>query len=554
MFSAADLIDALRRRGRKSLRPELPPGEFPPGWAQWFVAIGERIGRVTGATADAIIAVFLQREPALPPRSTTDLNRWQAFATLWRQQWQPPETEERRVRLVAIAITVLVHIVLLVLLLWLAYVRFTAAPAPAGEEVVQVEFIGQGTPLEQGGGPPNAAPTPPAPAARVVPRTPTNPAAASAVAPPTQPETPTPTPPSPTPEASASAAAEQPLQVSEKPVAEAAFALPPPTPRVVELPQAQASEAKLQAPVRDIELVQAPPPVRVLAPKLPEVTRTAPQLRTTPTPIEVVQPLPAVTPRQVAEQPISTPTPALRQAPTAVPLREQPPSPAPSSAPAAPSAAAAAAPSAAAASTAAAQNAAPAPNQASSARNGTQPTATSSGRGPATTAKPGAWPTPQRGDDWGASTRERPGGNAGGKPGLLNADGTPKLGAGTAEAGAGHPPGSDKWTMDQIDHAGTWLKRPSNDYQPTRFDNVWVPNETLLEQWVRQNIREVSIPIPGTTKKLHCVVSLLQLGGGCGITDPNMQDQEAIARPPPDVPFKPDLQEDQDSLRKPASP
>ena len=81
-----------------------------------------------------------------------------------------------------------------------------------------------------------------------------------------------------------------------------------------------------------------------------------------------------------------------------------------------------------------------------------------------------------------------------------------------------------------------------------------MPNETLLEQWVRQNIREVSIPIPGTTKKLHCVVSLLQLGGGCGITDPNMQDQEAIARPPPDVPFKPDLQEDQDSLRKPAGP
>lgn len=108
--------------------------------------------------------------------------------------------------------------------------------------------------------------------------------------------------------------------------------------------------------------------------------------------------------------------------------------------------------------------------------------------------------------------------------------------------------------MDQIDHAGTWLKRPSNDYQPTRFDNVWVPNETLLEQWVRQNIREVSIPIPGTTKKLHCVVSLLQLGGGCGITDPNMQDQEATARPPPDVPFKPGLQEDPDSLRKPAGP
>ena len=470
MFSAADLIDALRRRGRRSLRPELPPGEFPPGWAQWFVAIGERIGRVTGATADAIIAVFLQREPAPPPRSTADLNRWQAFATLWRQQWQPPETEERRVRLVAIAITLLVHIVLLVLLLWLAYVRFTAAPAPAGEEVVQVEFIGQGTPLEQGGGPPNAAPTPPAPAARVAPPTPANPAAASAAH-----------------AATATRNRRYPRHLRRR--LKPRLQRPPsnhcrsarnlcPKPRSRCRLRLRASsnfrrprppKPKLQAPVRDIELVQAPPPVRVLAPKLPEVTRTAPQLRTTPTPIEVIQPLPAVTPRQVAEQPYPRPRPRSgrrplrchcansrlrRRRPALLPLLplQRPRRP-----------------STATASTAAAQNAAPAPNPASSARSGTQPAATSSGRGPATTAKPGAWPTPQRGDDWGASTRERPGGNAGGKPGLLNADGTPKLGAGTAEAGAGHPPGSDKWTMDQIDHAGTWLKRPSERLRTHAF-------------------------------------------------------------------------------------
>jgi hypothetical protein len=49
-------------------------------------------------------------------------------------------------------------------------------------------------------------------------------------------------------------------------------------------------------------------------------------------------------------------------------------------------------------------------------------------------------------------------------------------------------------------------------------------------------------------------VSILQLGGGCGIEDPNMQDQEAEARKPPDVPFKPDLQEDQQSLYKSATP
>jgi len=102
-----------------------------------------------------------------------------------------------------------------------------------------------------------------------------------------------------------------------------------------------------------------------------------------------------------------------------------------------------------------------------------------------------------------------------------------------------------------LDRAGTWLKRPPINYTPTRFDKFWVPSESLLENWVRRNIREVAIPIPGSSKKIHCVVSLLQLGGACGIDDPNMQDQEATARPPPDIPFKPELQEDQGALRKP---
>jgi hypothetical protein len=105
-----------------------------------------------------------------------------------------------------------------------------------------------------------------------------------------------------------------------------------------------------------------------------------------------------------------------------------------------------------------------------------------------------------------------------------------------------------------LDRAGTWLKRPPVNYTPTRFDKFWTPSETLLEEWVRKNIRSVEIPIPGSSKRLHCVVSILQLGGGCGIEDPNMQDQEAEARKPPDVPFKPDLQEDQQSLYKSATP
>jgi len=45
---------------------------------------------------------------------------------------------------------------------------------------------------------------------------------------------------------------------------------------------------------------------------------------------------------------------------------------------------------------------------------------------------------------------------------------------------------------------------------------------------------------------------LLALGGTCDITDPNLMDTEAAGRKAPDVPFKPELQEDQDSLHRPA--
>jgi hypothetical protein len=542
MFSAADLIDTLRKRARRSLRPERPPGVFPPGWAQWFDAMAQRIGRITGATAEAIVAVFLQRELAMPPPSAGVLNRWQAFATLWRQQWQPPEREDRRTRIVALTMTVLVHLVLFVLLLWLADVRFTAMPPAAGDEVVQVEFVGQGTPRDQGGGPPSATPASEPAASR-----PSQTQAAAKPVPPSvpasPPQPPTPAPPSQAPQASAAPVVEQPLQVSATPVPNTTFVLPPPTPRVVELPQPQVAEPKLQAPVRDVELVPALPTVRALQPKLPDVPVTAPQLQVQPQQVAVIEPLPAVQSRQMADQPL--PTPQLRQAPSAVPLRE---------APAATSTAATPSTASAAHANAATSNANPMPSSAPT-HAGAQPAATASGRGPAGTAKPGAWPTPERGDDWGASTRNRPGGNPGAAPGLLNSDGTPRLAAGTAAAaGGGFPPGTDNWTRELLDRAGTWLKRPPNDYTPTRFDQYWVPNGTLLDEWVRRGVRELSIPIPGTSKKIQCVISILQLGGGCGISDPNLNDQEAIARPPPDIPFKPDLQEDQDSLKKPSDP
>jgi hypothetical protein len=94
-----------------------------------------------------------------------------------------------------------------------------------------------------------------------------------------------------------------------------------------------------------------------------------------------------------------------------------------------------------------------------------------------------------------------------------------------------------------LDRAGTWLRRAPNGYEPTRYDRAWRPNQTLLQEWVSRGIREVGIPIPGTGKRLVCTVSLLALGGACSVVDPNLNDQPATARPPPDIPFKPHLQE-----------
>ena len=103
-----------------------------------------------------------------------------------------------------------------------------------------------------------------------------------------------------------------------------------------------------------------------------------------------------------------------------------------------------------------------------------------------------------------------------------------------------------------LDRAGTWLRRPPVGYEPTKFDRYWRPNETLLAEWVRKSITTVRIPIPGTNKHIVCQTVLLALGGGCGITDPNLNEQPATARPPPDIPFKPELQEDNGAIVPPS--
>ena len=101
MFSAADIIEALTQRRRlKSIRPETP-GQLPPGWRAWLENMTASPRAVRGALPQDVIAELAQREPVQPPPRSASLNRWQAFATLLRQEWHAPIREERGVRLFA---------------------------------------------------------------------------------------------------------------------------------------------------------------------------------------------------------------------------------------------------------------------------------------------------------------------------------------------------------------------------------------------------------------------------------------------------------------------
>lgn len=525
MFTSAELIEALRRRARRSLRPETLPGEFPPGWRAWFAAMRERMGTITGASAEAIIAILVQRELRQAPRRSAELNPWQAFATLWRQQWRPAGPEDRIQRIAAFTIAVLLQLVFAILVLWLAYARYGGEPLPPGEDVVQVEFIGEGTPQEQGGGAPSGPRPQPEAAA----------AASSAAQPARQATAPVPVQPAPVAAAAstaepapaqsqppAPAEAAQPLQATEVVEPDIPFVVPPPQPRTVVVPQAQVDVPQLQARPETLPSPAPPLPaaiartVRVQAAQV-QVPGLEQQAEVLPAP---GPPLPGVSARTAEVRQGQVSVPGLKASVASLPS----PSTAPGSG--------------------------GAPVQAGQAGgagtpSGAQPSTTraGAGAGPEQAAKAGAWSTSRLGDDWGASDRNRPGGQRGGS-GLFDESGRPRLPPGTgARAGAGLPPGIVTEDIADLDRAGTWLKRPPIDYSPTAFDRYWMPGGTLLEEWVRRGVREVQIRIPGTSKKIRCVVSILQLGGGCGIDDPDMQDQEAGAKPPPDIPWKPELQE-----------
>lgn len=579
-ISAAAIIEALQRRWRLSAHRARAPGEFPEGWATWLASMSQRPGVVTGARADDVLAVLGARALRLPPQRAALLGRWQAFSTLWRQQWHPAPPEDRYVRWGAAAFSVLINLFFGIALVWLMYLQYLGLqPPPQGETVVQVEFVGEGTPGEIGGGdapetpaseaadPPSTERTAEAPAATTsTPATavdaPALPAATVETLPPApdlaaaplevperQIETPT----------VPAAPQEQAVAVSEPtPAPTEVFVLPPTrtlevtprtTARELQARPLEVREREVIAPVRAPTPVMRPatPAVRDLTMRTPQIAErevTAPVQAPAARAVEVRTPAmrelnaraQPIREREVRAPTVTTPAAAAPARPSATAS----PTPAPSRPATAPASTRPATPAAAATSTASM----PPP----AAKPGTSP-----GTGPKVQPAPGTWATPARADDWGASARNTPGAQRGVAPGVFNADGGVRLPEGPGSAAPGMPPGTITQEIADLDRAGTWLKRKPNDFDATSFDKYWMPNETLLAEWVRKSIKEVLIPIPGTNKRIRCAVVLLALGGACGISDPNLNDQPATARPPPPVPFKPHLQEDNGSI-KPGTP
>ncbi|RIA33039.1 hypothetical protein DFO63_0928 [Stenotrophomonas sp. AG209] len=580
---AEQLIDLLlaRQQPRAVLEKST---RLPYGWALWLRSLGP-LPRPFHARD--VIAVFLPRPLPGPPGQSPRLSPWQALRRLFWQDWDAAPRDQRWMRWTSALVSALLHLLFFMLLLWVAVIRTTAPDEEGAEgERVQVEFVGRAT--QQGGGDqPGAEAAAAAAAGRVA----TGQEAGAATAPAPRPvaaeaaasspaSAPTVSvPPSPAEAEPAPVAAPPPSPVQATEVAQAStdFVVPP-----VSVPRTEVSVVPRDStPVvreRSVQPVQAPPtPSQVRTPELavrtPQVrdiqvrerevstvdAPVAPQpLRSAEMQVRVPQQdvqvrereVQAVADPQVRMAAVAGREPAVR-APTGrdVQVREREVASAPVAVPASSSGSATAAPATAAQGSA---------TQASSSTRPSASSNTPANAGARPAPDPGNWATPAKGDDWGSSSRNRDGASSGARQastagkgsGLFNADGSVRVpgqeGDGHAERGA--PGGAnDGWSKERIAQSGTWLKRPPYDYTPTSFDKYWVPQESLLAEWVRKGVKAMEIPLPGTNTRISCVISILQAGGGCGLTNPNMQDQPAVARPPPDIPFKKELQEDNGS-------
>ncbi len=536
MKTASDIVQALLERP-VSMVLDRKTG-MPYGWSIWLrvQATREKPGPKAAPPAEWIEAMGQRPMPASPgiPAAIGTLS---AFRSLFHPGWEPPPREQRGIRWFAAITSALIHTLFVLFLLWVALVSWVPLP-PAGEEGsrVRLEFIGRGTPEEEGGGAPAEA--------GAASRAAQAPAMASAEP---QLQVPSPSMPLPAPlpsmdaelppvaqqEIPEPAPAQQILQVTETEVPTVEFVLPPVTPPLPESVVMPVTDSGVTVQEREIAVVR-PPAIRADVPEVPlptpQISRPVTEVRQREVPVPLAVPETARIPvREVA-------APQLRGIEQAVRELEIP----------VPSSGTAAAGSSASTGTASAD--APVPS-AAAASSGEQTRSTAQGgrsegasAGPMQASRSGGMPSERRADDWGLSDRNQAG-DAGAVPGLFDGEGRVRLpGQGsdgeTAQQGGAPGGANDSWSQDRIDRAGTWLERPPYGYEPTRFDRYWIPNENLLEEWVRKNIRTTSIPIPGTSKRIVCVISVLQLGGGCGVVDDNLNEQPATARPPPEIPVK----------------
>ena len=568
MTQAADIVQALVERSTPRVPLERKTG-MPYGWALWLRAQPQS---TVHARPAEVVELLAQRPPVVPPRGE-ELSIWPAFFSLFRAGWLPAPSDEKPLRWGSRIGSLVLHLLFVVFLAWVAWMQSLYVPRPpeadGGGERIAVGFVGAGdpgTPQTQAEGGSDLTPgEAPAVVEQVAPA-----AQSSAQAAPSMPgeSAPARVPPPPSVLEQAShpepepvqppAAAEQPVQVTEVESPSIDYVLPPTTPRTIEV--RVPVEQSLRE--REVEVVQAPqvrmPQARPVDIQVRQPRETALEVRTR----EIDEPLPQVQVREVAVRAPQVearlpgaPEATLRQREVAMPETGT----ADTATGAGTADASAAAGTAAVATRTAGGGSAPAAGEATARAPGSV-----AGASPASGS--GWQSSPLAGDDWGQASagEQRPGG----APGLFDGQGRIRLpgegdgtgqsrgpgttggapGEGTADRGA--PGGdSDTWTRERFEKSGTWLTRPPYGFEPTSFDRYWVPNESLLAEWVRKGMKTVAIPIPGTGKKINCVVSLLQLGGGCGIVDPDLNEQPAQGRPPPDIPFKPELQEDNGSVR-----
>jgi len=561
--TAQDLIAALEQRRLLKRGHADAPGEMPAGWQRWFDAQPQADAGAARAHIEAWVAPLAERLTYAAQGRAARLGL--PFFHLQRLA-RPHDPRDGRVLRIGVgAADIVLHLLLAATLLWLMYLHLAELARQDDEpgQVVQVHFIGRGN-AQAGGGAvaeqgAQGAPLRASPASRRMPAPAQEAAAASAqpsetavppaveqVALPQQQSIDAsrpvpqleqvPTPPE----------ARQVLQVSEVPQPQPdGFKLPPPRERSVVLPQATLREAHPRPQVESLPMLETPAP-RALQPLPQQAQLRAPELREKVRDIEVFRPDARLQARE-RTAPTADATAQVRVPRPVGQVRELPLKPDPGGA-------AVAAPergNAPAGGGARAASAGAGQVQAGSGQGvrtakagGRGVAATGAGAGPGLKPAPGGWPGAAKSDDWGASQRNVAGTGNGdgregdGKSGLFNADGSARL--------------PDEWSRQDgldLDRAGTWLKRPGLEYRGTRFDKYWIPQGTLLQEWVRRGIKELSIPIPGTGLKLKCVVSLLQFGGGCMPVDPDVNEQSSTGRAAPAVPFKPELQEDNGSVR-----